>query len=293
MSEEASARVPRVERSPRRRRARLASVAALAAVLLGGSVATPGPLPALAASAGPGGVKALTPKTATFAPGQSGWVSVVWRAQETVTDWQTRVTDAPEGVAVTYPDNIHGNDADPHTSLYGSQTLVGRTRDFTAFRLSVPYSQTSSFEVTLTSTYRLAEPDEGGEAETLTAVETIRVPVEPVTGPAFTQETSRLAMETDRPGWAQITFAGGPGDLAGFEVMLGDLPQGLAVTYPGGGSRTELYGGDILYAGTRDHVAVYLDASELPAGTYTIPFTIEYRTATDQIDTGSVILDVT
>ncbi len=89
--------------------------------------------------------------TAALSPGQSAWLALGWSSDRTVTDWSTTVS-APAGVTVTYPSTRGGRD----TSLFASGTLVGGTKDFVAFRLSVPYTQTRSFTLSVTSTYRWA-----------------------------------------------------------------------------------------------------------------------------------------
>ena len=259
---------------------------AAAVVVAAVGVVAPAPPPAHAAKADANGVKAVTSKTANFAPGQSAWVSVVWKSTtQTVTDWSTTVS-APAGVTVEYPTTRGGSD----TSLSGSDTLVAKVRDFTAFRLSVPYSQTSNFKITVTSTYRLT--GEGASTEQFTYSTEITVPVKAASGAAYTQKTSRLAMEAGSVGWAQLTFQAGKGDLGNFTVQLGELPAGLSVTYPGDGDRSGLHRNSDLIGRTTDHVAIRFDATGLSKGTYRIPMTIRYEAATAQTAEGTVTLNV-
>jgi hypothetical protein len=248
-----------------------------------------GPAPASADSSDKSRVRAETTRTAALAPGQSGWLSVVWTADLTVTDWSTTVA-APEGVTVTYPSTRGGHD----TSLYGSAVLVGTTRDFTAFRLSVPYTQTRSFRVTLTSTYRRAPGNGAGQGnpKQYSVTASVTVPVEKATGPAFTQDTTTLTVPAGSSDFRQISFTGGRTDLADFTVRFGTLPPGLEVAYPGDRSSSGLNAGGTLVGGTTDHVAVRLIATALDPGRYTVPITIAYRAATPQTATGEVILDV-
>ena len=282
MREEPS--VGRAPRRPGRWHRRLLTVAAALVVAAVGVVA-PAPQPAQAAKADSNGVKAVTSKTADFAPGQSAWVSVVWKSTQTVTDWSTTVS-APAGVTVTYPTTRGGTD----TSLSASDTLVGKVRDFTAFRLSVPYTQTSNFKITVTSTYRLTV--EGAGTEQFTYSTEITVPVKAASGTAYAQKTSRLAMEAGSVGWAQLTFQAGKGDLGNFTVELGELPEGLTVTYPGDGTHAGLHRSSDLIGRTTDHVAIRLDATNLAKGNYRIPMTIRYQAATAQTAEGTVTLDV-
>ena len=191
------------------------------------------------------GVRTVTSQTAPLAPGESAWVAVVWTADQTVTDWSTTVS-APAGVSVTYPTTRGGAD----TSLYGSATLVGTTRDFTAFKLAVPYTQGSSFPVTVTTTYTLCGDNgqcrnqgEGNDGRTGTTSATVLVPVQPAVGPPFSQDTTEVSVAGTSDSFQQIAFTGGQTALAGFAVRVGALPAGLQVAYAGDGPASRLNGG--------------------------------------------------
>lgn len=246
-------------------------------------------------------VRALTTETSPLVPGQSAWVSVVWAASRTVTGWSTTVT-APEGVTVTYPSTRGGRD----TSLFGSDTLVGRTKDFTAFRLSVPYTQTRSFKIALRTTFSIRTlerrttswgyfrdwRDRDPNRSTVTTVTTVVVPVVPAKGPAFTQETTSLSIRSGSTGFEQISFVGGQADLANFSVRLGALPPGLAVAYPGDRASSGLNAGSTLVGGTNDYAGVRLIATDLPPGKYVIPIVVSYAAAARAQTTGQLVLHV-
>ena len=246
------------------RRSGVVVVAALAA-LLAGAVLAPS---SAVADVDKTGVRAVTAQTAAVVPGQSAWLSVVWTADQTVTDWSTTVS-APPGVAVTYPTTRGGSD----TSLYGSATLVGATMDFTAFRLAVPYTQTASFPVTLVSTYTGTCGDNGqckeqgsgndDKARDHSTSVTVTVPVQPATGPAFTQVTSNLQVAAGSDSFQQIAFTGGQADLADFTVQAGTLPRGLRVAYPGDAAASRPAGGSTLGGGRTDEVALRFDTTAL------------------------------
>jgi hypothetical protein len=229
-------------------------------------------------------VRAVTPFTAALAPGQSGWLSVVWTSDKTVTDWSTTVT-APAGITVAYPATRGGTD----TSLYGSSTLVGTTRDFTAFKLSVPYTVTSAFTVTLTSTFVY---DQGGSGQKLTTSATVTVPVRPASGPEFTQYTSTISVNAGSDRFQQIWFQGGTTDLANFTLALGSLPAGLQVAYPSDKESSALSGGTTLIGGDTDYVAVRFNTVGLVAGSYDIPLVITFTAAAPATASGKVTLVV-
>jgi hypothetical protein len=249
------------------------------------------------------GVQAATSTTASLAPGQSSWVSVAWTTRATVTDWSTTVT-APAGVTVTYPTTRGGTD----TSLYGSATLAGGTQDFTAFKLAVPYTQRTSFTVTVTSTYVGCSGlvtcidqwwNKGDRSwwwanglRTSSLTTTVTVPVAPAVGAPFTQNATQVAVAAGSSGFQKISFTGGQTDLAGFTVRAGELPAGLQVGYPGDGSASTLNGGSTLVGRTTDYVGIRFVTTGLAPGTYLVPLVISYTAAAPVTTTGAVTLVV-
>jgi hypothetical protein len=280
------------ERRSRRWRGTLA-VALVSAVLAGPLLGSP----SAGADVDKTGVRALTTQTAAVVPGQSAWLSVVWAADQTVTNWSTTVS-APAGVTVTYPTTRGGSD----TSLYGSATLVGDTRDFTAFKLQVPYTQTTSFPVTLVSTYTGTCGDNGqckdngggndDKVRDYSTSATVTVPVVPAVGPVFTQNTTSLSLAAGSNTFQTLSFTGGQADLGDFTVRLGALPAGLQVGYPGDAPASRPAGGSALIGRTTDKVAVRFDATGLRAGTYVVPLVVGYTAAAPRTTTGTVTLVV-
>ena len=280
----------------RRRPGRPRRPGALAAVLLGAVLGATVLLPAATANADQdkSAVRAVTTSTAALAPGESGWVAVSWTAGQTVHDWSTTVT-APAGVGVTYPTTRGGAD----TSLYGSATLVGSTTDFTAFRLAVPYTQRTTFAVTVTSTYsrcgdngQCKDQGIGNDGRTGSVTVSVTVPVGPAAGPPFTQDTTRVSVAAGSDGFQQLSFTGGQTDLADFRVQVGALPAGLEVAYPGGRTATMLAGGSSLLGRHTDQVGLRLIATSLRPGTYTVPLSISWTAAQPTTANGTVTLVV-
>jgi hypothetical protein len=268
-------------------------LAVLATALLGPALA-----PSVAgADVDKTGVRVVTTQTAPVVPGQSAWLSVVWTGDRTVTNWSTTVS-APAGVTVSYPTTRGGSD----TSLYGSATLVGTTRDFTAFKLRIPYTQTTSFPVTLHSTYTSTCGDNGqckeqgggndDKARDFSTTAVVTVPVVPATGPEFSQATTSLAVPAGSNAFHQLAFTAGQADLADFTVRLGALPAGLAVGYPADATVSRPAGGPALVGRTTDAVAVRLDTTGLARGTYTVPLVITYAAAAPRTASGTVTLVV-
>jgi hypothetical protein len=277
---------------PRARRAAVV-VALLTAVLAGPLLGAT----AAVAAQDKSGTRAVTTRTAAVVPGQSAWLAVVWTADRTVTKWSTTVS-APAGVGVSYPTTRGGSD----TSLYGSATLVGGTSDFTAFKLQVPHTRTTSFEVTLTSSYVDTCGDNGrcknngggndDKERAFSTTATVTVPVRPATGPAFTQDTSTIEVAAGSNAFHDIAFTGGEADLADFAVRLGALPPGLSVAYPGDAAAGRPSLGASLVGGGTDRVAVRLDTTGLAAGRYAVPLVITYTDAAPRTASGTVTLVV-
>ena len=278
---------------PATRRRGTALVAVLAAALVGPLLGSP----SASADADKTGVRPVTTQTAAVVPGQSAWLSVVWTADRTVTRWSTTV-EAPAGVTVSYPTTRGGSD----TSLYGSDTLVRTTRDFTAFRLRVPYTQKTSFPVTLTSTYVDTCGDNGqckdngggndDKARRHTLTSTVTVPVVAATGPAYTQGTTSVPLAAGSNAFVPLAFTAGQADLADFTVRAGKLPAGLTVGYPGDGTVSRPAGGTGIIGRTTDQVALRFDATSLAKGTYTVPLTITWAAAAPRTASGTVTLVV-
>jgi hypothetical protein len=275
------------------RRRGAALVAVVAAALVGPLLGSP----SASAEVDKTGVRPVTTSTAAVVPGQSAWLSVVWTGDRSVTQWSTTVK-APAGVTVSYPTTRGGSD----TSLYGSDTLVKSTRDFTAFRVRVPYTQKSSFPVTLTSTYVDNCGDNGqcknngggndDKERTHTLTSTVTVPVVAASGPAYTQVTTSVPVRAGSNAFVPLAFTAGQADLADVTVRAGKLPPGLKVGYPGDGTVSRPAGGTGIAGRTTDQVALRFDATSLAAGTYTVPLTISYTAAAPRTATGTVTLVV-
>ena len=188
------------------------------------------------------------------------------------------------------------------TSLYGSATLVGGTRDFTAFRLAVPHTLTTSFQVTLRSTYTGTCGDNGqckeqgggndDKVRDHSLSTTVTVPVVPAIGPAFTQATSRV---TSRRAATPSSRSPSPAVRRTSPTSrCASAPSRPACRrrIPGVRPASRPAGGPALLGGRTDHVAVRFDATRLPPGTYVVPLAISWTAAAPQIAAGTVTLVV-
>jgi hypothetical protein len=236
----------------------------------------------LAAPSADAALKTVTQTTTsapTMKPGQTAWVSMIWTAPTSndLTDFKVTATP-PAGYAVSYP-------ADKaFTSLYGSSTLVKKTSDFTAFKLSVPYSATGTVSIPVTVSY-LNKGTLESQATTLS------VPLVAYAGVNLTQVTTSVTVPKATPTWTQLSFTGGAPMLSKFKVTVTG-PAGLVVIYPGDAKSAGLNSGDSLQGGATDFTAVKLDATALAKGTYDLTVTETFERPTAVTNTGKVSLVV-
>ena len=197
-------------------------------------------------------------------PGEAAWVAVVWEAGTTVDNFTVSAT-APAGVTVGYP---AGRST---TSLYGSSTLVKKTQDFSAFRVSAPYAATGSVTLQLHTTWT----EDHGHRDDVSMDSTLVVPLTPYTGPDLSWSTTSADVLRNTPTWVSVALRAGAPRLDHVEITIAG-PAGLGVAYPGGRASSGLNDGPSLLAGAFDHADVHLDASALTPGTYDLTVTAAY-----------------
>ncbi|GII24811.1 hypothetical protein [Planosporangium mesophilum] len=237
--------------------------------LLAGAAAL---VPASAAVATPksGDVDLVVPVLAPMLPGQQGWVSALWTANNDVCD--VRVTASGPGLTVSYPTNTGS-----YSSLYKSSSLDAGQLDFTALNVSVAPSVTGAVQMALAISYTNQAPGQAKKedgkcvgspgSETVTAT----LPVVPSIGAAaVVQKTTAVSVSRATPTWANLVFAGTRPGLSNFRVTL-TPPAGLSVAYPGDATSSGLNRLGTLPVGQDDFTAVRFDASKLAAGTYNVP----------------------
>jgi hypothetical protein len=258
---------------------RVGAVLGLAAVLLGGALATP------AAAEAADALTPVTTTTPTMHPGQTAWVSVAWAAKSNVSNVAVTVT-APAGYTVSYPSDR------AFTSLYGSASLAGGTQDFTAFRLSIPYTASGTASLTLHATWDMGlgkkDNDTTGRR---TQDYTVAVPLVAYTGTPLTMTTTSLTVSKSTPSWVKVAFTGGAPSLRDVRVSATG-PAGLVVTYPSDGTSSGLNDGSTLLGGASDYTSFRLDAQGLAPGTYPLDLVETYATAATGRSTGRVNLVV-
>jgi hypothetical protein len=246
------------------------SAALLLTVLAGAGMF--GALPASPAAAKNSALELLLPVVPSMLPGQQGWVGTTWIATDDICDVQ--VTAGGTGFTVAYPSNTA-----TYSSLYQNSSALAGGIDFTAFHLTVSPKAAGTLTLNLTMSYRVVPNGHAGDAtwcksaSRTTDTASVTMAVKSYTGPAFVQATTTLTASRTAPAWAKLGFTGYLPGQSAFGVAL-TPPSGLAVKYPNDASAAALNSGSTLPVGYEDFASVYLDATGLKAGVYTIPLTI-------------------
>jgi len=154
--------------------------------------------------------------------------------------------------------------------LMNGHVLSEKEMDFTALKLSVPYTQTKKFKLSLSVGYSV---DGVPEQESFD-----------VTVPVTTYQADRdLAQVTDSlssiaggdSAWVAVSFTGLAPKVEGFDLVVAD-PAGMLVSYPEPGSSTSLFHDSTLEDNETDYAAFRLDTAGVAQGTYSIALKISY-----------------
>jgi len=166
---------------------------------------------------------------------------------------------------VTYPDNTPG-----FTGLMNGHVLSDKEMDFTALKLSVPYSQTSTFNIKLSASYAADGATVEDNFEVTVPVATYQA------DQAVAQVTGSLgSIAAGDSGWFEVDFTGLAPTVEGFELVVSD-PAGLTVYYPAAKSSTSLFFNDVLEDNETDFAAFLVDTTGVAPGTYVLGLGISY-----------------
>jgi len=209
-----------------------------------------------------------TKNTATIVAGDSAWVAINWQGKGgDVTNFKV-VAETPSGVEVTYPENTPG-----FTGLMNGHVLSEKEMDFSALRLTVPYSQAKKFKVKLLVSYTV----DGTLVEDSFAV---TVPVVSYNADQdLAQVTDSIgSMASGESDWFDVLFTGLAPVMNNFDVVVSD-PAGLTVSYPQAHSSTSLYFNNILEDNETDFAAIHVDTRGAAPGTYNLGLQVSYTMA--------------
>ena len=223
-----------------------------------------------------------TNNTATIVAGDSAWVAINWQGKSgDVADFHV-VAEAPDGVRVTYPENTPG-----FTGLMNGHVLSDKEMDFSALRLTVPYSQTKKFKVKLLVSYTV-------DGTLVEDAFDVTVPVVSYNADQdVVQVTDSLgSIAGGESAWVEVDFTGLAPVVNDFNVAVSDS-AGLTVAYPAASSSTSLYFNSLLEDSETDFAAFLVDTAGAAPGTYTLGLTVSYTLAgTVKTFDGTVALTV-
>lgn len=221
-------------------------------------------------------------------PGQTAWVSVDWRSSTDVYNFAVTI-DAPKDYVVSYPSGR------AFTSLYGSSSLAGGTEDFTAFKISVPYSAHGAAVITLNVAWTTSSTTSGNSGSGSSGNEqlnaNLKIPLKDYQGISLNLLTNSVDVSRTSAAYVAVHFEGLAPSLNNFTVTV-SAPTGIIVTYPSNGSTSGLNGGTSLFNGIPDFVAFHIDASGVPPGTYPLTLNESFDTSSHQTTTSVVDLVV-
>lgn len=246
--------------------------AAAVLVVLTAVTAVLAAFPASPAQAKTSGLELLVPIVPPMLAGQQGWIGTTWIATDDVCDVQ--VTASAPGLTVSYPSNTA-----TYSSLFQNSSMLDGGIDFTAFNVTLSPTASGTITISLNVSYRVVPNGHSGDpawcrgASRTTSTTTVTMLVLPYSGPAFTQRTTAVAVAQKSPAWAKLSFAGYLPGLTAFKVAL-TPPSGLIATYPGSATSAGLNAAGTLPVGYEDYASVYLDATAMKTGTYTVPITV-------------------
>lgn len=214
-------------------------------------------------------------------PGQTGWVSTLWRgASEDATSFKlTVVQPIPHGISVSYPENTGS-----FSSLYKESTLLTGDTDYSSLKVQVGDSVLGDQQIKLDVEYQLAGKKQKQKVDvTLPVVQASGPTVEQVTTtvgpiPAGSAQYVDVSYKANKPGVTDAQLKATP-------------PAGATVSYPNDGSFSGLAGDSTLSVGETDHASFRIDTGTLAPGSYEVKLDLTYGNGGQHLP-GTVTLTV-
>lgn len=223
-------------------------------------------LPASAAYQSNGRVSLLTRESAAVFSGESVWVTFNWTARGgEVSNFAATVT-AGDGVEVEYPENTG-----TFTGLMDGHYLSVGERDFTAVKVTVPYSVDEEVDLRFTVTYT------DGRGRDRTQRFRAELSVEPFEERAtVTQLDSINSVASGAGSWVDVDYTTRAPRADDLQMVITDT-AGLDVHYPGYGSATMLHHDHRLNRGETDTARFYVNTEGVVPGDYVLQTETTYE----------------
>ncbi len=255
----------------------LAVLAVLAALVLLATGAA-----AVAAPPTPNDIELITTTLPELNPGQTAWVSTLWRgASEDATSFElTVVPPIPKGLTFSYPENTGA-----FSSLYKQSTLLADDTDYSSIKVQVGDTALGNEQIKLDVEYQLAGKKQKQKV-------TIALPVVEATGPTVEQLTSTVGpIPAGSAQYVDVSYkANKPGVTDA--RLTATPPAGATVSYPNDANHTGFAADSTLSVGETDHASFKIDTGALAPGNYEVELDLAYGNGGEHLR-GTVTLTVT
>lgn len=241
----------------------ISAVAALVVVLLVGAAVAAKP---------EDDVTQVTTTLPTLNPGQTAWVSTLWRGGPSdVTSFQL-TADGPQGITIGYPENTPG-----YSSLYKESTLRAEDTDYASFKVQVGDDLRGDQTIKLNVEYRTGSNGNGnGNGQKVKRKLEVTLPVLEATGPTVEQVTTSVGpIKAGSAEWVSVAYKANKPGVTDARLTVSP-PAGATVTYPNEGTSTGFAADSTLSVGETDSASFKIHAGSLAPGEYTLELDLSY-----------------
>jgi hypothetical protein len=220
-------------------------------------------------------IEQLTTTLPSLNPGQTAWVSTLWRgASDDATSFRMEA-DAPSGVTISYPENTPG-----YSSLYKDSTLLAQDTDYASLKVQVGDDPLGNQTIRLTVTYCFADRgkcnNSGNGGGHVKRKLDVTLPVAAFNGPAVEQVTTSVG--PIKAGSAQFVSVAYKANKPGVTNarLTATAPEGATVIYPDEGTSSGFAADTTLSVGETDSASFKIDTGTLQPGSYTVRLDLAY-----------------
>jgi hypothetical protein len=197
-------------------------------------------------------------------PGQTAWVSTLWRGTSVDATSFELTADPPKGITVSYPENTGS-----FSSLYKQSTLLAGDTDYVSIEVQVGDTVLGNQQIRLNVEYQAA-----GKKQKLKV--DVTLPVVEASGPTVEQLTSTVGqIPAGSAAYVDVSYkANKPGVTEA--RLTAEPPAGATVTYPNDSSFSGFAADSTLSVGETDHASFRIDTGTLAPGSYEVELDLAY-----------------
>ena len=199
-------------------------------------------------------------------PGQTAWVSTLWRgASSDATSFElTVVQPIPHGISVSYPENTGS-----FSSLYKQSTLLADDTDYSSIKLQVGDGVLGNEQIKLNVEYELAGKKQKQKVD-------VTLPIVEFSGPAVEQLTSAVGpIPAGSASFVDVNYKANKPGVTNARLTA-TPPAGAMVSYANDGSYSGLAADSTLSVGETDHASFKIDTGTLAPGSYEVRLDLAY-----------------